>query len=283
MSIKKKLSLGAMSAALGLSLVAGGTWAAFNDIEEVNASVAAGELNLKLKQAGQGPTTFSVKDLKPGDTMTRKIKLDNEGSLAIKEVLLSIDNINFTDYVPQEGQAGYGDTDTYGSNTAIEYLSQFKVTVAKVGAEGGSGGFPKDIILNDITLADLYEATAMGYDATKQAAARAVLTANVNPEYYQNHGLNVATMNPDKWTGLPVIPGDDDILELTIVFNEYSNRDARGVEEQNKYQGDKVDVEFSFEAKQWGGLDVQDSDLDSNGSVITNKKSYSEEGNSNRP
>ncbi|MCL6570669.1 MAG: M73 family metallopeptidase, partial [Bacillus sp. (in: Bacteria)] len=32
MSIKRKLGMGAASAALGLSLIGGGTWAAFNDM-----------------------------------------------------------------------------------------------------------------------------------------------------------------------------------------------------------------------------------------------------------
>lgn len=281
MSIKKKLTVGAMSAALGLSLVAGGTWAAFNDIEEVSASIAAGELNLDLAKIQGAPIHFSINNLKPGDTMTRKINLKNVGSLAIKDVLLTIDHIQFTDYIPNEGQAGFGDPDTYGQNSDIDYLKQFKVTVAKVGAEGGAGGFPKDIIVHDITMADLYQATALsGVLPEVQTAARQVLAANINPEYYQEFGLNVSSVNPDKWTGLPVIPRDHDVLELTVAFDNNNVRDARGVNEQNKFQGDKMDVEFSFEATQWSGLTIKDSDIDMDGKTVkTNKEAYSQDGN----
>jgi spore coat-associated protein N len=262
MSLKKRLTMGAMSATLGLSLVAGGTWAAFNDIEEVNASVAAGKLDLKLGKINNGDITFDVNNLKPGDTMTRTINLINDGTLAIDKVLLTIDDISFTDYIPQQGQAGFGDSDTHGTNSAIDYLKQFKVTVAKVGAESGSGGFPKDIILSDITLADLYQATTDDtVDAAARLAAQTTLSNSVESAYYQNFGLNVATINPDEWTGLPVFPRDDDRLELTIEFDEYSIRDGRGVEEQNKYQGDTVDVKFSFEATQWGGQEITPDDI----------------------
>lgn len=281
MSIKKKLTVGAMSAALGISLVAGGTWAAFNDIEEASASIAAGELNLDLGKIQGEPIHFSINNLKPGDTMTRKINLKNIGSLAIKDVLLTIDHIQFTDYIPTEGQAGFGDPDTYGQNSDVDFLKQFKVTVAKVGGEGGAGGFPKDIIVHDITLADLYQATALtGVLPEDQTAARQVLAANINPEYYQEFGLNVSSVNPDKWTGLPVIPRDHDVLELTIAFDNNDVRDARGVSEQNKFQGDKADVEFSFEARQWGGLTIKDSDIDRDGKTVkTNKEAYSQDGN----
>ena len=46
MGTKKKLGLGVASAALGLALVGGGTWAAFNDIETTQATYAAGTLDL---------------------------------------------------------------------------------------------------------------------------------------------------------------------------------------------------------------------------------------------
>lgn len=49
MGTKKKLGLGVASAALGLALVGGGTWAAFNDIETTQATYAAGTLDLNAK------------------------------------------------------------------------------------------------------------------------------------------------------------------------------------------------------------------------------------------
>ena len=48
MNIKKKLTVGVMSATLGLSLVGGGTWAAFNDTATINNQFATGVLDLEL-------------------------------------------------------------------------------------------------------------------------------------------------------------------------------------------------------------------------------------------
>ncbi len=53
MGTKKKLGLGVASAALGLALVGGGTWAAFNDIETTQATYAAGTLDLNAKDTLQ--------------------------------------------------------------------------------------------------------------------------------------------------------------------------------------------------------------------------------------
>ncbi|KQL52779.1 cell division protein FtsN [Heyndrickxia shackletonii] len=85
MSLKKKLGMGIASAALGLSLIGGGTYAYFNDVETTNNSFAAGTLNLTAK-----PTTIiDVKDIKPGDWMDRDFTLKNDGSLDISKVLLT--------------------------------------------------------------------------------------------------------------------------------------------------------------------------------------------------
>ncbi|MBS4173360.1 CalY family protein [Bacillus sp. FJAT-49736] len=85
MSLKKKLGMGVASAALGLSLIGGGTYAYFNDVETNASTFAAGTLNLT------GPSTaiIDVKDIKPGDWMDREFTLKNDGSLDISKVLLS--------------------------------------------------------------------------------------------------------------------------------------------------------------------------------------------------
>ena len=48
MSLKKKLGMGVASAALGLSLIGGGTFAYFSDKEVSNNTFAAGTLDLTL-------------------------------------------------------------------------------------------------------------------------------------------------------------------------------------------------------------------------------------------
>ncbi|MCM3618856.1 CalY family protein [Sutcliffiella horikoshii] len=85
MSLKKKLGLSVASAALGLSLIGGGTYAYFNDFAETTSTFAAGTLDLNAN-----PTTIvNVNNIKPGDTMLRTFKLENAGSLDIAEILLA--------------------------------------------------------------------------------------------------------------------------------------------------------------------------------------------------
>ncbi|WAA11841.1 TasA family protein [Fervidibacillus halotolerans] len=84
MSLKKKLGLGIISAALGISLVGGGTFAYFNDVETSNNTFAAGTLDLTVEPS----VIFNVDNLKPGDYMKRYFELQNTGSLDIARVLL---------------------------------------------------------------------------------------------------------------------------------------------------------------------------------------------------
>ena len=85
MSMKKKLGMGIGAAALGLSLIGGGTFAFFNDVEASNNTFAAGTLDLTLNPQ----TIIDVNNIKPGDKMTRTFKLENTGSLDISKVLLT--------------------------------------------------------------------------------------------------------------------------------------------------------------------------------------------------
>src|SRR5690606_23821899 len=99
MSIKKKLGLGLASAALGLSLVGGGTFAYFNDVEATNNTFAAGTLDLAVN-----PTTIiDVSNIKPGDWMPRTFQLENNGTLDISSVILT------TDYTVSGANLGEGD------------------------------------------------------------------------------------------------------------------------------------------------------------------------------
>jgi spore coat-associated protein N len=85
MGIKQKLGLGVASAALGLALVGGGTYAYFSDTATASNTFAAGKLDLSVD-----PTTIiDVDNLKPGDTMLRSFELVNGGTLDIKNVVLN--------------------------------------------------------------------------------------------------------------------------------------------------------------------------------------------------
>lgn len=87
MDIRKRLGMGLMSAAVGLALVGGGTFAYFSDSVTTNNTFAAGTIDLAVE-----PTEIiNIDNLKPGDTMIRDFELQNNGTLDMKKVLLDTD------------------------------------------------------------------------------------------------------------------------------------------------------------------------------------------------
>src|SRR5690625_316204 len=107
MGIKKQLGMGMATAALGLTLIGGGTFAYFSDNEETNNTFAAGTLDLSAE-----PTEIiEVDNMAPGDSMIRDFELQNSGTLDIGTVYLE------TDYT-------YSDTegDDFGEHIEVEFL-----------------------------------------------------------------------------------------------------------------------------------------------------------------
>ncbi|MED3275805.1 TasA family protein [Bacillus thuringiensis] len=87
MSFKKKLGVGVISAALGLSFIGGGTYAYFSDQVVTNNTFTAGTLDLAM----QPTTSLDLNQLKPGDKILKKFNLKNSGTLAIQDVVMKID------------------------------------------------------------------------------------------------------------------------------------------------------------------------------------------------
>jgi spore coat-associated protein N len=110
MSFKKKFGLGIASAALGVSLVGGGTFAYFSDTAEATGSFAAGTLDLSAD-----PTTIiDVDNIKPGDTMLRSFDLVNGGTLDIASITLD------TDYTV--GDTNGNNSDDFGKHIRVNFL-----------------------------------------------------------------------------------------------------------------------------------------------------------------
>ncbi|MEH7176564.1 TasA family protein [Neobacillus vireti] len=89
MGIKKKLGLGMASAALGLSLIGGGTFAYFNDTATLHNAFVSGELTLDLEQAWEFPINFDLIDIKPGQSWERQFVLANNGSVDIGDTFMT--------------------------------------------------------------------------------------------------------------------------------------------------------------------------------------------------
>lgn len=105
MGLKKKLAMGVATGALAVSMIGGGTYAYFNDVETSTNTFTGGTLDLSLSPK----EIINVDNIKPGDVMTRTFELKNEGSLNIAKVLLKTaydvtdakgDNVeNFGDHI----------------------------------------------------------------------------------------------------------------------------------------------------------------------------------------
>jgi spore coat-associated protein N len=128
MSIKKKMGMGILAGALGVSLIGGGTWAAFNDVETTSNNFYAGTLDL---QVGAATTfNFNISNLKPGDYFTKQLVLSNGGSLNINDILVHANKLSgFTnkDEIGLETKIGTN----AGLNTEDDFLSQFNVVIKK--------------------------------------------------------------------------------------------------------------------------------------------------------
>jgi spore coat-associated protein N len=134
MGIKKTLGLSVAAAALGLSLIGGGTFAYFSDTATNTSTFAAGTLDLNSDPS----VVVNIGNLKPGDTVTKTFKLKNDGSLDIGSVLLK------TNYVVN---------DVGGNNGGID-LGQFIKVKFLVNVDK-SNPLQIDKVVYETTLADL--------------------------------------------------------------------------------------------------------------------------------
>lgn len=245
MSVKKKLGLGVASAALGLSLVGGGTWAAFNDTATINNHFAAGTLDLVVGKVNQA-ANFDLGNMKPGDSVKRVFTLNNNGSLAIKEVLLNTTASGFSSGV--------------GTNSDMNaFLSQFEINAFKVDSENTTGLFePRASIVasgQTLTLADLVNGPSAYQNKIKS-------------DYITDDGskrINLAPLvvptGQEAYRGIPVTPVDSDAVMFVIKFKEDNTRVGGAYSEfvQNKFQGNAANFFFNLEATQWDGRSLDSS------------------------
>ncbi|EJR47497.1 MULTISPECIES: biofilm matrix protein CalY [Bacillus] len=193
MSLKKKLGMGVASAALGLSLIGGGTFAYFSDKEVSNNTFAAGTLDLTLD-----PTTLvDIKDLKPGDKVKKEFLLKNSGSLAIKDVQLA------TKYTVNDFKNDNAGED-FGQHIKVNFIWNWDKQSEPV---------------YETTLADLQK-------ENPDVLAKAIFA----PEWGENGGLAAGT---------------EDYLWVEFEFEDKGD--------QNKFQGDSLNLEWTFNAHQGEG------------------------------
>ncbi|MBV7508061.1 M73 family metallopeptidase [Bacillus sp. sid0103] len=191
MSIKKKLGLGVASAALGLSLIGGGTYAYFNDKEVTNNTFTAGTLDLSVDPS----TIVDVSNIKPGDTIVRPFKLINGGSLDISTIDL------LTQYTVADAKGN--NTDDFGKHIKVLFLENADKT--------GNGWIIGDYndVISQTTLYDLQHQTP---DAVK----------NVQSFWSYWLGLN------GEGSGLPAGSSDQMYVAFQFVDNNADQNQFQG-------------------------------------------------------
>ncbi|UJL45656.1 SipW-dependent-type signal peptide-containing protein [Virgibacillus sp. NKC19-16] len=112
MTIKKKLAMSIVLAAVGLSLIVGGTSAYFTDTTSTDNRITTGSLDLGMDKE----TIFQIEDLVPGDTQDARFELTNDGSVDMKEIIL-----NASYEVVDKGEPNSGDD--LGNHILVELLS----------------------------------------------------------------------------------------------------------------------------------------------------------------
>lgn len=192
MGIKNKVGAGILSAAIGLSLIGGGTYAYFSDSEDSVSTFAAGTIDLQIE-----PTEIvELDNLKPGDSVSRTFKLQNKGSIGIGKVLLE------TDYDVNDVKGD--NTEDFGEHIEVEFLYNIDQV---------------NEVIYETTLAELKKMTP---EAVSEEIFLPIIGEN---------GLEAGT--------------EDDFL---VKFNFIDN-----TKDQNQFQGDIINLRWTFNAQQTGG------------------------------
>jgi spore coat-associated protein N len=214
MGLKKKLGLGIGAAALGLSLIGGGTFAYFSDQATVHNGFQAGTLNLEIGSypSTSWPINFDLTNLRPGDRVERTFDLKNTGSLAIGDTYLSFSKVT----VENPLNTGASDDDFLSALT----VSYFYETVV-------NGEYvPQSILVSQpITLKD---AIAGNY------------TGKIQSKFLKPDGT--LNLTPDG-----IEAGKNGRYRIMVSFPETNQA-------QNKLQGMIAKVDFNLDARQVMGL-----------------------------
>ncbi|NRG43236.1 cell division protein FtsN [Bacillus sp. CRN 9] len=182
-----------MTAALGISLISGGTYAYFSDSFATQNTFAAGTLDLAVNP----DFVVNIDNIKPGDEIYREFTLENNGTLDIHKVLLH------TQYVIEDAKGDNSD----------DFAEHIKVTIMY---NTSSATVP----VVETTLAELQ---------SQQPDITAIDTFVGNEQI------------PD---GIPA--GGKE--KMFVLFEFVDNG-----QDQNQFQGDKLRVNWTFNAEQTAG------------------------------
>ncbi|PGS51971.1 TasA family protein [Bacillus sp. AFS041924] len=204
MGFTQKITKGVMTAALGMSLIGGGTFAYFSDVVDTQNTFAAGTLDL-----GMNPNAVvNISNIKPGDQIYREFTLENNGTLQISKVLLD------TKYTVEDVK----------SDNNEDLAKNIKVTIM----------YNTSSATNTVVETTLYDLQNQQPDIT---------------------AIDTGTSVGYKADG--IVPGDKE--KIFVLFEFVDNGD-----DQNEFQGDKLLVNWKFNAQTEGSTYHDDTDPDNN-------------------
>jgi spore coat-associated protein N len=233
MGVKKKLGLGLASAALGLSLVGGGTFAYFSDNATIHNSIASGTLKFEAKKVDNTswPVNFDLANFRPGDSVSRTFQLDNTGSLAIESTYLKFVNATVKD--AQGADSAFKD----------ELLNTLRVTYFWQSHENDDW-IPINIMVNSNTTLTLNEAL------NKQYAGK------IKTEFLKGGDINLTPNGIDT--------GNFGRFSVRIQFPDNG-------QPQNNLQGLTAKFDFGLEARQVIGEKNHPQPWGPNGKITGNE------------
>lgn len=216
MSIKKKLGMGILSAALGISLIGGGTFAYFSDTAVQTNTFASGTIDLDVAPE----VIVDLENLKPGDWMKRSFELQNNGSLPIKYVTLGTD---------------YTVTDLNGNAVDPELAAQYADSIIVQFLKNTTGNKDYNVIL-ELSLHELNTMTPEDLATKLNKEVKYVVLPIVGKIPVGFHDV--------KYQGIGVNESHD--FDVKFVFEETG-------ENQNHLQGLELELTWTFEGFQEDG------------------------------
>ncbi|QKS70897.1 hypothetical protein FLK61_29670 [Paenalkalicoccus suaedae] len=268
--MKKKVAVGFLTGMLGLSLVGGGTWAAFNDVEQLSGAFATGELDITvtgLNTDEEGRyVVLEDANLKPGDKLQRNMTIYNNGTLAIESVYLHFDEgefiSNLQEHPNYDELVAAGVVPSTNQEFSDEFLKQFRINFYDIS--------PSDRpIFERIPIFQHVEGRFYSTDFTLYDLKNgdfSDFTQRMRNWYVkQVDGKNVLDLSPR--SGFNANQGASFSIEIEFVDDDETIGSGGGKDrlyKQNAFQLASMNFGLSLEAVQFGGrTGTTDNELES--------------------
>jgi len=163
-----------------------GTWAYFQDTETSTGNVfAAGTLDLKTNDFDGVTQTLYASNLKPGDSVSGSITLENTGSVAGSTLDLAFSYVESDDIIPNPPNMSADETAAMLEIITLDYGGSS--LLGNFGDSGNTNGYRDIQDLKNASLAGLPGIDALG---TKNFTITVQLRGDTSSDF-QSDGINI--------------------------------------------------------------------------------------------